>query len=730
MPSRIFKAGAARALLVKWSLIVLMAADGTSPAGEAGAHSRMLDYPETRRVAHVDTLHGMPAADPYRWLEEIDSPDTRRWIDAQNQLTAAVLSRIPAREKILGQLTALWGFDRYGIPDHWTPVRRGGRYFFTRKDSLRNQSVLCWTRTLEDAPVPLVDPNPLSEDGTVNLADYAISRDGNTVAYGLSASGSDWQEWRCRDVASGKDLKDHLRWVKFSAVSWTHDGLGFFYSRYEEPRAGMTYKETNYNQKLYYHRLGTPQAEDELIYERPDQKEWAFAGRVTEDGRYLVITVWKGTSRNNGVFYQDLGRGTGDVIELLKDFDAEYAFVANIGSVFVFVTNHDAPRSRVIAVDLEAPGRPNWRGIIPESSDALERVGFIDTKFVATYLHDAHSLVRIFDLNGRPIREVLLPEIGTVLAFDGRPDDREAFYYFTGFTSPGTIYRHDMETGESRAVWKPEVVFDPDAFVTRQVFYTSRDGTRVPMFLCHLKSLRPSVDTPTLLHGYGGFNIPKTPSFSTENIVWMEFGGLFAQACLRGGGEYGESWHDAGTKHRKQNVFDDFIAAAEWLIDTGYTSTSRLAIDGRSNGGLLVGACLVQRPDLFGACLATVGVLDMLRFHKFTIGWAWTSDYGSPDDPEEFKTLLSYSPYHNVRAGTVYPPTLILTGDHDDRVFPAHSYKFAAALQAAQAGPAPVLIRIDTKTGHGAGKPTEKVLEEIADKWAFLARALDMEVAP
>jgi prolyl oligopeptidase len=683
-----------------------------------------LRYPESPREDVVEVMHGVEVPDPFRWLEEIDSEQTQNWIAAQNRVTSEYLGQIPAHKEIKTRLSELWDYEKYGVP-----LKRGGRYFFTRNAGLQNQSVLYWLESLEDEPQVLLDPNELSEDGTVALTGYEVSDDGRLLAYGVSASGSDWQEWYVQEVDSGQLLEDHLAWVKFSGVSWTPDSQGFFYSRYDEPQEGAAYKGANYYHKLYYHRVGTPQAADELVYERPDRKEWGFGGVVTEDGRYLLIVVWKGTHRENGVFYKDLGRGNGDVVELLEEFDASYLFVGNDGPVFYFMTDLEAPMSRVIAVDITRPDRSHWREVIPETADSLQQVSLVGGRFIACYLHDAHSRVQVLDKMGQFVCEIELPGIGTVEGFQGLDKDPETFYHYTGFTTPGTVYHHDVETGQSAVFRKPEIGFDPDVYVTKQIFYRSKDGTQVPMFISHKKGLVLDGDSPTYLYGYGGFNIAQTPSFSVSNLVWMEMGGVYAQANLRGGGEYGKQWHEAGMKLNKQNVFDDFIAAAEWLVDNRYTRTPRLAIGGRSNGGLLIGACLTQRPDLFGACLPVVGVLDMLRFHKFTIGWAWTSDFGSPDDPQEFAALLAYSPYHNVKPGTAYPPTLIATGDHDDRVFPAHSFKFAAALQAAQAGTAPALIRIETKAGHGLGKPTSKLIEEEADKWAFAVHVLGMDVS-
>ena len=681
-----------------------------------------MDYPVSPRADHVDLLHGVEVPDPYRWLEELDSEQTQAWIAAQNELTFDYLAQIPARERIRQRIGELWNFEKWSVP-----VKHGGRYFYTRNDGLQNQSVLYWQASLVGEPRLLLDPNTLSEDGTVALTDFSVSEDGRLLAYGLSGAGSDWQEWRVRDVESGRDLADHLQWVKFSTAAWTHDGRGFFYSRYDEPAEGAAYSGANYYQKLYYHRLGAPQSADELIYERPDHKNWGFMPHVTADGRYLVITVWQGTHRERGIFYKDLATAGSPIVELLYEFDAGYDFVGNDGGIFYFLTDLDATNLRVIAVDVNRPDRSEWHELIAESTDVLESVSLVFNRFVASYLHDASSLVKLFDLEGHQVDRVELPSLGTVAEFGGRRDDPESFFLYTSFTEPESIYRYDVTNGQSAVFRQPKLRFDPGEYTTEQVFYQSKDGARVPMFLTFKNGLELNESTPLLLSGYGGFNISLSPAFAIGRLVWLEMGGCFAQANLRGGGEYGKGWHEAGQKLNKQNVFDDFIAAAEWLVDRGYTSSSKLAIAGGSNGGLLIGACMSQRPDLFGACLPAVGVLDMLRFHKFTIGWAWVSDYGSPDEPEEFKALLDYSPYHNLRPGTAYPPTLITTGDHDDRVFPGHSFKFAAALQAAQAGPAPALIRIETRAGHGLGKPTGKLIEEIADRWAFLIKVLEMD---
>jgi prolyl oligopeptidase len=580
----------------------------------------------------------------------------------------------------------------------------------------------------------LLDPNALSADGTVALSTIAFSEDGGRLAYALAASGSDWNEVKVRDVATGTDLGDHLRWIKFSGLSWTHDGRGFFYSRYPEP-GGDALTAVNRFHKLYYHRLGTVQADDELVYERPDQPDWGIDGRVTEDGRYLVLTLWLGTDRRNRVYFRDLGRPEqpqlhADVVALLDGFDAGYGFVGNDGPVFYFWTDRDAPRGRLVAIDTRRPEPAAWRTVIPQVDDVLQSVQLVNNTFVASYLHEAHSRLRLVALDGAPLHDVPLPTLGSVSQITGERRDREMFYAFTSFLYPTTVFRYDFAAGRSEVFKAPRLDFDPSAYETRQVFYRSKDGTRVPMFLTHRKGLAQDGNNPTYLYGYGGFNISLTPAFSVGNLVWLERGGIYAQPSLRGGAEYGEEWHQAGMLERKQNVFDDFIAAAEYLIRERYTSPTRLAIGGGSNGGLLVGAAMTQRPELFAAVLPAVGVMDMLRFHKFTIGWAWVTEYGSADSAAHFPFLRAYSPLHNLKPGTAYPATLITTADHDDRVVPGHSFKFAAALQAAQRGPAPTLIRIETKAGHGAGKPTAKIIEEQADRWAFLVRVLGMGAVP
>jgi prolyl oligopeptidase len=684
-----------------------------------------LAYPVAKKVDQTDDYHGTRVADPYRWLEDANSAETKEWVDAENKVTQSYLAQIPQREAIRQRLTQLWNYERYSVP-----YKEGGRYFFSRNDGLQNQSVLYTMKTLSDTPRLLLDPNTLAADGTVALAGLAVSPDGKLLAYSTAASGSDWNEIRVRNVDTGKDLEDHIQWVKFSSTAWTRDGKGFFYSRYDEPKEATKLADVNYFQKLYYHKLGTPQSADVLVYDRPDQKEWGFGGNTTDDGRYLLITATKGTAHKYRVFYKDLSKPDSKVLPLIDNFDAAYDFIDKVGSVFYFATDRNAPRKRIVAIDVNKPQEANWKTVVPESQQTLVSSHMVNKQLINEYLADARSVVKVTDLKGKQVREIALPGIGSVSGFGGKQGDSETFFSFTGFTTPTTIYRLDMKSGATSVFRKPDVKFNPADYETRQQFYTSRDGTKVPMFIVSKKGLKLDGSNPTYLYGYGGFNISMTPGFSPANLAWMEMGGVYVVANLRGGGEYGEAWHEAGTKLKKQNVFDDFIGAAEWLVNNKVTSPSKLAIGGGSNGGLLVGAAMTQRPDLFGAAIPMVGVMDMLRFHKFTIGWAWTSDYGSSENADEFKALVKYSPLHNLKPGTCYPATMITTADHDDRVVPAHSFKFAATAQAAQAGGNPVIIRIDTKAGHGAGKPTGKQIEEVADRWGFLSKALKMNEAP
>ena len=699
-------------------LVVGCATTQTTTAPQA---HKPIVYPEAKKVEVVDDYHGVKVADPYRWLEDPDSADSRAWIEAENEITFGYLEEIPARDKIRDRITTLYDYERFGMP-----YKQGERYFFSKNDGLQNQNVIYWMKSLDDEPRVLIDPNKFSEDGTVALSGLSVSDDGKLAAYAVSDAGSDWKEWKVRQVETGQDLEDHIKWVKFSGASWTKDNQGFFYSRYQEPAEDTKLQDTNYNQKLYYHRLGTPQAEDKLIYERPDHKDWMIGGGVTEDGQYLIIYINKGDDDNNLVYYQELSHPGSPVIELISEWEARYSLIDNDGPIFWFRTNYEAPKNRIMAIDVRNPDKSNWKEIIPEVAETLRGVGLVNNMFVTNYMKDAHTQIKIYDLNGRFVRQVKFPGLCSAGGFGGKRHYTETFYAYTSFTDPGSIYRYDMVTGKSELFKRPQVDFNPDDYTAKQVFYKSKDGTRVPMFIVHKKGLRLNGRNPTYLYAYGGFNYSLTPYFSVTSLVWMEMGGVCAMANLRGGGEYGKEWHEAAIKLNRQKAFDDFIAAAEWLIDKKYTCTDKLAIGGSSNGGLLIGAVMTQRPDLFGAAVPQVGVFDMLRYHKFTIGWAWASDYGTPENPEEFKALYAYSPYHNLKPGTSYPATMMTTADHDDRVFPAHSFKYAAALQEAHDGDAPVLIRIETRAGHGGGMPTYKRIQVAADRWAFLVRALGM----
>lgn len=695
------------------------------------SRAQSLKYPPTKRVQQYDDYHGVKVHDPYRWLEEDVrvSKEVAAWTEEQAKFTEAFLAKIPEREAIKKRLTDLWNFEKYGIP-----FKVAKKYYvFSKNDGLQNQSVYYLQDTLDSKPRVLLDPNTWSKDGTVALTALDFSEDGKRLAYGVSEAGSDWSVVHVLDVDSGKKLDDEVRWVKFSDLSWTHDGKGFFYSRFPEPKKGEKFQALSLNQKLYYHRLGTPQAQDELIYERPDDPRYTVYGGVTEDGKYLVIYVGDGTtSRKNKLFVKQLGRDdgrepAGKIMTVIDDFESVNSVIDNEGSTLFVKTDYKAPKGRIVAIDLAKPGRDQWKEIIAESADTLQGAGVTGGLFVCNYLKDARSQVKMFDLAGKFVRAVELPGIGTVGGFGGRRDETETFYAFNSFASPGRIYRYDMKTGKSALFKEPKVKFNPDDYVTTQVFYPSKDGTKIPMFITHKKGIKLDGNNPTLLYGYGGFNISLTPVFSISRLVWMEMGGVYAQPNIRGGGEYGKAWHQAAVKTKRQVAFDDFIAAAEWLIKNKYTQPSKLAIQGGSNGGLLVGACMTQRPELFGAALPAVGVMDMLRFHKFTAGRYWVDDYGSSDNPEEFKALYAYSPYHNLKKGVKYPATLVTTADTDDRVVPSHSFKFIAALQYSHAGDTPVLARIETRAGHGAGRPVSKAIDEVADMWAFLVKALGMK---
>jgi prolyl oligopeptidase len=689
------------------------------------AANSAFEYPKTKKIDHKDVYHGVEVADPYRWLEADvrETKDVGDWVEAENKVTFAYLEGLPYRKAIRERLTKLWNYQR-----QTRPRKAGGRYYFSRNDGLQNQSVLYVQDSLVHEPRVLIDPNTWSKDGTVALSGTSFSDDGRYMAYGVAEAGSDWVTWKVMEVESGRMLADELKWVKFSSPSWSGDSEGFFYSRYPAPDAAAKFQSLNKNKKLYYHRIGAPQSDDVLVYERPDQPDWSVDAEVTDDGRYLLVYLGIGTDSRNQLLYKDLRDPYAAPVTLVGNFDNEYSVIGNRGPILFVKTDVEAPRRRIVSIDTRDPGRTSWKEIVPQHDDVLTNASFVGGLVIAQYLKDARSEVKVYTPEGKHVRDVELGAIGSASGFGGRADDTETFYTFSSFTVPPSDYRYDVATGERKLFSRAKVEFNPDEYEVKQVFYKSKDGTRVPMFLAHRKGLKLDGSNPALLYGYGGFNIATTPGFSISRLVWMQMGGVLALPNLRGGSEYGEEWHKAGTKLRKQNVFDDFIAAAEWLIANKYTSAKKLAIQGGSNGGLLVGAVMTQRPDLFGAALPAVGVMDMLRFHKFTAGRFWTDDYGSSDNADEFKAIYAYSPYHNVRKGTDYPATLVTTADTDDRVVPGHSFKFAAALQEAHTGSDPVLIRIETRAGHGAGKPITKSIEEIADLWAFLAANLHMEL--
>jgi prolyl oligopeptidase len=692
---------------------------------DANAARRAFDYPAAKMVDQYDDHFDQRIFDPYRWMEDLDSPELARWVAGQNALLQDYLADVPGRERIKARLTELWNYERYGVPQV-----RSGRYFYTRNDGLQNQAPVYWQAALDGEPKLLLDPNTLSGDGTVSLADWQASDDGMRLAYALSDGGSDWRTIKVRDVDSGEDLGDEIRWAKFTSIAWLRDGSGFYYSRYDAPQGENELKAVNKFQKLFFHRIGTSQDQDVLVYERADQPDWGFQAEVSDDGQYLVVSVSKGTDERNLLFVKDLRQPDAAVREVVSEFTAAYDFIGAADGKLYVRTDDGAERYRIVAIDPTKPAKTVWREVVPEAAATLVSANVVGGQIVANRLRDAASEVSAYDLKGKRLRTIDMPGIGTATGFGGSATATESFFAFASFTAPGSILRYEPKSGRVSAFREPKVPFDRGAFETRQVFYPSKDGTKIPMFITARRGVALDGNNPTLLYGYGGFNIPVTPAFSANTIAWLEMGGVYASANLRGGGEYGRAWHEAGMKTRKQNVFDDFAAAAEYLIAQQWTQPKRLAISGRSNGGLLVGATMLQRPELFGAALPAVGVLDMLRFREFTIGWAWESDYGTVKDPTEFKALLAYSPLHNIRPNVEYPATLVTTADRDDRVFPAHSFKFAAALQAAYKGDRPMMIRVETRAGHGAGKPTAKIIEERADEYAFLVKTLGIEMPP
>ncbi len=679
-----------------------------------------MTYPIAPKGDQVDNYHGHQIGDPYRGLEDANSPSTQKWVEEENALTHSYLAKLPGREQIHARLSKLWDFERFS-----QAYQAGGHYFYSRNSGLQNQNVIYVSDRLDGPPRVLLDPNTYRQDGTAALSGESVSWNGKLFGYGVAQAGSDWSEIHIRDIASGKDLPDVIHWVKGSVPAWTHDDSGFYYSRFPEPPADQVLTVAARNAQIYLHRLGDPQSADKLIYERPDQPAWGLAAGVTEDGRYLVIYAFASAGKNM-LFYKDLADPSGKVIDLIAKDEFAYNLVGSVGPHFYVQTTDGGSRGRLIQIDLNHPERANWKEIVPEQAATLNSVSMAADKFVLDYLEDAHSVARLVDWSGNRLSEVELPGLGTASFSQVRQSDREMFYSFSTYTAPTTIYRLDLVTGKSELVHRSELSFNPAAYETKQVFYKSKDGTRIPMFLTYRKGIKLDGKNPTLLYGYGGFDIALTPEFSPQYIDWMDMGGIFAVANLRGGSEYGEAWHLAGTKEHKQNVFDDFIAAAEWLIASKYTATPKLAILGGSNGGLLIGAVVNQRPDLFGAAMPAVGVMDMLRFQKFGFGQYWVGDYGSSDNASDFDNLIRYSPLHNIKSGTHYPPMLITTSDHDDRVMPGHSFKYTATLQQAQGGTAPILIRIETRAGHGAGKPVSKLIDEWTDRMLFLRDSLGM----
>ncbi len=688
----------------------------------ASAQALTPTYPPAARGDHIDSYHGVAVPDPYRWMEDTDSAATRAWIEAEGMLTSNYLVSIPGRQVIAESLKKIWNYER------WTPPeRRGAYWFYTHNDGLQNQPIVYVTRDPNTPARVLLDPNALSKDGTVALNQTAITEDGRLFAYALSEAGSDWQIWHVRDVATGKDLPDELHWSKEGGGSWRKDGSGFYYTRYDAPQPGEALKAVNQYEKLYFHKLGTPQTDDTLVYTRADDPDWSVHGRVTDDGHYFVIRATHGDAIPNALLVQDLSASGAPVKAIIPQPSAVYNFIGNIGTTFYVRTDDQAARYRIVAIDLEKPERANWRTVVPEAAEPLDSASLVGGQLIGQYLKDAHSAVRRYSSEGKLLGEVKLEGLGSARGFQGRPGDGATYYAYSSFTTPPSVYRLDLSSGKSSLWRQPKIRgFAPAEYETTQVFYTSKDGTRVPMFIVSRKGTKLDGTNPTILYGYGGFNYSLEPAFSPAVADWLQLGGVYAMANLRGGGEYGRAWHEAGMKTHKQNVFDDFIAAAEYLSARHWTNPKRLAIRGISNGGLLIGATEEQRPELFAAAVAEVGVMDMLRARDFTDGKGWESEYGSVDNLEEFRAMLGYSPLQNVKSGVNYPATLITTGDHDDRVFPAHSFKFAAAMQHADPDGQPILLRIETRAGHGGGMPTAKQIEETADIYAFIRKAMGL----
>jgi len=680
------------------------------------------NYPKPKKIDVVDDYHGTKIADPYRWMENPEDDDLKKWIDEENELTFKFLRENSYFSRIKKQLKENWNYHRYTVP-----FKKGGKYFFEKNDGLQNQFVLYKQNSLEDKPQILIDPNKWNEEGTSALENLSVSETGKFLAYGRGEAGSDWQEIKIMEVETGKEFEEVLKWCKFSSIAWKHDDSGFYYNRF--PAEGEVAPEDRNNFcKVFWHTLGTPQSQDVLIYEDKSDKELGFYPFITQDGKYLVLYVAKGTDPRNNIYYRKIADENGDFIKLFNKMEASYNFVFNEETTFFFVTDNDAPNKRIIAVDIRKPEKKNWQELLSEISDPIQRVEFINHHFLVEYSHNVHSQLKIFDSAGNFVKEIKLPTLGTISSISGDWNEPEMFFGFTSFLYPSTIFKYDFDIDKTTVFKKPQINFNSEDYITKQIFYQSKDGTKIPMFLVHKKDLKLNGDNPAILNAYGGFNISEVPYFSVSNLFWLQKGGVFALANLRGGGEFGEKWHQAGMLANKQNVFDDFIAAAEWLINNGYTNSRKLAIKGGSNGGLLVGACMVQRPELFGAVLCHVPVLDMLRYHKFTVGRYWIPEYGNAEEnPEHFKFMIKYSPLHNIKSGICYPPTLIFTADTDDRVVPAHADKFAATLQEKDCGKNPILIRIEKKAGHGHGKPISKILDEIGDEYSFLFKIFNMK---
>ncbi|HEX2692380.1 MAG TPA: prolyl oligopeptidase family serine peptidase [Kofleriaceae bacterium] len=685
-----------------------------------------MSYPHARARDVAETHHGVTVADPYRWLEDMDSTETRRWVNEENALTDAYLAKLPGRDVLSKRITELVSYESFR-----TPIRRGTHYFWTHSDGKHNQPIV-WTATaLAAVPTILLDPNTISSDGSLALAGLTVSDNGARAAYGLAIGGGDWQTWHVRDVASGNDLPDELSHIKYYRPVFTRDGAGLYYSRFPAPAPGKELVETDHDCKVYFHRIGTSTDKDLVIYERPDHPTWQFELDITHDGRYLVIATGDGQVGDRGqelITYLDLARPGAKPIPLIDSYDAEYAFLGNDGPVFYFRTTLGAANKRILAIDTRTPARDRWKEIVPEGPNAIQGTSLVGHQLVVTTLEDAHHAVAAYDLHGKKLREVALPGIGSANGFGGGPDDKETFYQFSGFTVPGSVYRYNLATGES-TLWKsPSVPFDPAAFETKQVFFPGKDGTLVPMFITAKKGLPLDGSNPTIMTAYGFGGISSTPRFLGPLITWLERGGVYVLVNIRGGGEYGEAWHNAAKRTHRQVAYDDFLAAGEWLVANKVTSPAHLGATGGSGGGMLVAGAAMQRPDLFGVVVPLAGVHDLLRFHLFGQGAGWQGDLGSPDDPTEFAALRATSPLHNVRAGTHYPAMFIVTADHDVRVAPLHSYKFAAALQAAQAGPAPILMRVETKSGHGGGTTRTQAIDQQTERLLFFAASLGLKI--